>query len=268
MDAICERCGARVTGWACDLCGGTQFTAAQTSPAPPGAVTGSGAAHRPDESLLAPAPPSHATPPQRVPASPRRGMVIGAVVGGAVVLGVIGWQVRAGLTASSVTGAAAAAEGDPASMAACDVSDATIVASRTAPDGIDSAQRVIGYAADNMIDGDPSTAWRAPGTGVGETIVLEFSQPCRLSSVRLLNGYQKTDPIDNTDRWKQNRRVSKLEIRAGAGATVADLDISTKRWQVVDVGTSGVSQISLQILGSAPAKSARDYIAISEIRTG
>lgn len=266
MDVTCERCGARVTGWACDVCGETQFTTAPAAPAPPAAATGSGAADRPVGPALARAQPSSTTPPQPFPAvvsrgrppSLRRGLVIGAVAGGAALLGVIGWQVQARLTASSATSA---------SMAACHVSDATIMASRTAPDGTDSAQRAISYAAENMIDGDPSTAWRAPGAGVGETIVLEFPQPCKLSAIRLLNGYQKTDPIDNTDRWQQNRRVSKLEIRAGAGATVADLDISTKRWQVVDVGTSGVSQISLQILGSAPAKPARDYTAISEIQT-
>lgn len=35
MDAVCERCGARVTGAACDLCGGTRVSAAPaTAPAP------------------------------------------------------------------------------------------------------------------------------------------------------------------------------------------------------------------------------------------
>lgn len=284
MDVICERCGARVTGSACDLCGGTQFSTVPTlpAPAPAAAATAGGVVPPPVGPSFAPAQPPNIAPPQPVPAGAPSGRPPssrrGAVIGGVVVLAVIGWQVQARSTGSSATGSepgvsapagtsAGPADDDQQSMPACDVSDATITASRTAPDGIDSAQRTIGYAAENLIDGDPSTAWRAPGTGVGETIYLEFSQPCRLSSVRLLNGYQKIDPIDNTDRWKQNRRVAKLEVRAGAGDIVADLDVSTKRWQVVAVDASGVSQISLQILGSAPAKPARDYIAISEIQT-
>ena len=285
MDVICERCGAQIAGSSCDLCGDTQFTSAPKSVAPetgtgdgatPPPVAPSFARARPPNTVL-PQPPlvgvTSGQPPRR-----RRGPVLGAAVGVAVALvAAIGWQVQARSTGPSPIGSgtrataagpsAAPADDDQQSMPTCDVSGVTIAASRTATDGIDSAQRRIGYAAENLVDGDPSTAWRAPGTGVGETIYLDFPQPCRLSGVRLLNGYQKTDPIDNTDRWKQNRRVSKIEIRTGAGAIVADLDVSTKRWQLVGVGASGVSQMSLQILGSAPAKPARDYIAISEIQT-
>lgn len=289
---ICERCGARVTGSVCDLCGGTRLTAAPAAvppaPVPPAAATGHPAPGPPSGPWFAPAKPAAPTPSQPIAAvrppsagvrapSSRRGALVGAAIGVAV-LAVIGWQVGTHSTTPRTSdpgpGAAAPdassggpADGDQSALAACDVSGATIAATLTAPDGTDGAGNTIGYAAQNLIDGDQSTAWRAPGSGVGETVSLEFSQPCKVSAVSLLNGYHKVDPVDGTDRWKQNRRVSKLEIRAGSSAIVANLDAHSKRWQEVRVQASGVTRITFQILGSAPSKPARDYLAVSEIRT-
>lgn len=262
MDAICERCGARTTGTFCGLCG-TRVSAAPPPP-PPGP-------------MFAVPPP----PPPPPPASSRRGLIIGAVAGVAVLLAVAVWLFQRQPTAvpPNTPGAGPAATisapnatddpppgSDPQSMPLCDLGSASISATSTAPDGIDASERTVSYAAQNLIDGDSSTAWRTPGTGVGEVITLDFPEPCRLSSISLLNGYHKVDFNDSTDRWKQNRRVSRLEVRSGSKVETAELDAGSRTWQVIGFGADGVSQLTLQILGSAPAKPARDFTAMSELR--
>lgn len=67
MDAICERCGARVTGPACDLCGGTRVSAAPaTAPAPVPHI----AVPAPPAAASGPVGGDAATPPAAPPAAP------------------------------------------------------------------------------------------------------------------------------------------------------------------------------------------------------
>lgn len=293
MDAICERCGARVSGSVCDLCGGTRLVAAPAAPIlEPSATTGpiappASSGGVPDFAAP-PAPPPHSavdggandpsTPAPTPARSPRRGLIVGAAAAGAALLAVAVWQLQAQSTGSPASSSeptasvpAAPAEttagGARPSLETCDVSRARITASSTAPDGIDAAGRPVSYAVENLTDGDKSTAWRAPGTAIGESIELEFDQPCRVSTIRLLNGYHKVDSADKADRWKQNRRLSLVEIRAGESVVTADLDAGSRRWQSVRLDASGVSRITLLILGSRPSTSERDYTAVSEIRT-
>lgn len=44
-------------------------------------------------------------------------------------------------------------------------SSASASASVTAPDGKDDTGNVVSYEVERLLDGDPSTAWRAKGTG-------------------------------------------------------------------------------------------------------
>lgn len=218
------------------------------------------------------------TPAPTPARSPRRGLLVGAAAAGAALLAVAVWQLQAQSTGSR-TGSSEPTAAVPAvptettaggarpSMETCDVSRARITASSTAPDGIDAAERTVSYAVENLIDGDKSTAWRAPGTAIGESIELEFDQPCQVSAIRLLNGYHKVDSVDKTDRWKQNRRLSLVEIRAGESVVTADLDAGSRRWQLVPLDAPNVSRITLLILGSRPSTSERDYTAVSEIQT-
>lgn len=295
MDAICERCGARVSGSVCDLCGGTRLVAAPVAPTlEPSATTGpvappaSSAGVPAFAASPAPSPPPRSavddgandlsTPAPTPARSPRRGLIVGAAAAGAALLAVTVWQLQAqsiGSSPGSSEPAAAVpaaptemtASGVRPSMETCDVSRARITASSTAPDGIDSAGRTVSYAVENLTDGDKSTAWRAPGTAIGESIELEFDQPCRVSTIKLLNGYHKVDSADKADRWKQNRRLSLVEIRAGESVVTADLDAGSRRWQSVRLDAPNVSRVTLLILGSRPSTPERDYTAVSEIQT-
>lgn len=216
--------------------------------------------------------PSPAQPSGR--ATKSRAVFAGVAIGG-IVLAVVGWQILAQSAfnqssgkrpaGSGATAGSTSSNGDSSTNAACDISDASLSATSTAPDGIDSAGQTISYSAYNMTDGDPGTAWRTPGRGIGDTITVEFSEPCRLSSVRLLNGYHKRDPIDGTDRWKQNRRVKKIEIEFSSRKIGVPVSSGSRDWQTIHVDEAAVSRFTLRILESAPSKPARDFTAISEI---
>lgn len=132
-------------------------------------------------------------------------------------------------------------------------------------DSRDSAGDPVSYSVENLVDGEAETAWRTPGDGSGETITFTFSQPCRLSGMRVLDGYDKTDRADGTDRWEQNRRVAKLGVHAGEGHLIGVLDPTSRSWQTIGVDEPSVELIRLEILSSRPATTDRDYTAISEI---
>lgn len=149
---------------------------------------------------------------------------------------------------------------------ACSVEDASVEATKTAPDGVDASGREVTYSPSNLIDSNESTAWRTPGRGVGQTITLTFASVCELRSIQIVNGYNKIDPRDGTDRWRQNRRVVKLRIQTNSQDVSISLDPRSRTWQTVPLSESTVDSISLTILSSNPSKAERDYTALSEIR--
>lgn len=63
------------------------------------------------------------------------------------------------------------------------------------------------YPASNMQDGDLTTAWVAPGNGVGATIEIVFPEPQRVSDIALWNGYHKSASL-----WGANSRIKKLRM--------------------------------------------------------
>src|SRR5262245_5800368 len=76
-------------------------------------------------------------------------------------------------------------------------------ASCRAAAGVDSAGNRVSYAASNMVDGAPSTAWRCNGEGQGVTLSFSLQQPRRIAQVGLVPGYAKTDPASGIDRYAQ-----------------------------------------------------------------
>ncbi|WP_199702234.1 discoidin domain-containing protein, partial [Jiangella rhizosphaerae] len=77
----------------------------------------------------------------------------------------------------------------------------------TAPDGVDSAGNTVRYTASNLVDGDPSTAWRVEGDAGGEEIVLTLPAARTITEVGIVNGYAKVDDESGDRRYGQNRRV-------------------------------------------------------------
>ncbi len=95
----------------------------------------------------------------------------------------------------------------------------TVKASSTLPD-----QNGNSYAAKNLTDDDPATAWieGQKGDGLGEWLELTFDGPTEISGITLVNGYEKDDKT-----LKRNNRVKEIRVECGSEIlefTLEDVD--------------------------------------------
>lgn len=201
------------------------------------------------------------------------------LAGGLLVLaGSLSWPQVSGLVASEAAGARAAAADRPIAIAVHEPSAPTtppvpsqrpailrpdrLRASATARPGVDASGEQVSYGAANLVDGDPTTAWRVSGDGVG-TIEAQWDEPVALSSIGVVPGYAKVDAADNTDRFHQERRV--VAVRCSfdddPAVSVAFADLAELQSFAVDVTTRRVT-IEITRTTAAPE---RDFTAISEL---
>ncbi|MGH8910475.1 MAG: NADase-type glycan-binding domain-containing protein [Egibacteraceae bacterium] len=74
------------------------------------------------------------------------------------------------------------------------------------------------YAAANLLDGDPSTAWNEGAQGTaGEWVQLQLAQEARITGLLVWNGYQKAE------QFTQNGRVQRLLIETGGRRFTVEL---------------------------------------------
>ena len=83
------------------------------------------------------------------------------------------------------------------------------------------------YPASNLVDGDLTTAWVAPGDGVGTTIDIDFPTPRRVSDLGFYNGYDKSEAL-----WAANSRVERvlLEITRADGYRDEPVEVDVSGW--------------------------------------
>jgi hypothetical protein len=138
-------------------------------------------------------------------------------------------------------------------------------ATANAPDGVDLSGNTVTYVAANTIDGDPGTAWRVEGDGTGQTLTFEFAAgPVYVTSVGLIPGYAKTDPVDGTDRFLENRRVRSVTW-AFDGGVHHDQDFADSRdVQFIPIPDVLTTTLSVSITATT-ADGGRDFTPISEI---
>ena len=148
---------------------------------------------------------------------------------------------------------------------------ATATVPATAPSSTDLDGNVVGYEARNMLDGVPTTCWRMPGDGSGDTITVELATATRLTSVGLINGYAKTDtdPSGNPLDWYAgNRRILAVQWTFDDGSVVTQDLTETRRLQRLKVEPTTTSTVQLRLLTVTPpgdGPSRRDYTAISDL---
>jgi len=137
-------------------------------------------------------------------------------------------------------------------------------ASSTAPDGVDLGGNVVTYRAANTIDGDPETAWRTGGDGVGEALTFEFDEPVYLTEIGLIPGYAKVDPVDLTDRFFENRRVRQVSWSFDGGANQGQAFAESPVLQSIQL--PGVPTTTVMVtINETTADGGRNFTAISEI---
>lgn len=116
----------------------------------------------------------------------------------------------------------------------------------------------------NTVDGDPTTAWRTPGSGVGETITFEFAEgPVVITEVGLIPGYAKVDPVDGTDRFFENRRIRAVEWAFDGATTQGQAFSEDPTVQFTEIASVPTESITLTIMETTDGT--RDYAPISEI---
>ena len=138
-----------------------------------------------------------------------------------------------------------------------------VVASSTAPAGVDLAGNQVSYRAENVREGIEGTAWRTAGDGLGERLVLEFGRLVRVTEIGLIPGYAKIDPVDGTDRFAQNRRVRTISYTFSDGTSVVHDLLDEPRPQLIDTAVSTRS-VSVEVLATTE-HGGRDFTAISEL---
>ncbi len=136
--------------------------------------------------------------------------------------------------------------------------------SRPAPD---AAGRPVTYVASHLVDRKPGTAWRMDGDGTGSTLVFTFDRLVTFTSVGLVNGYAKVDPVDGTDRYPQMRRILRVTWTFDGASPVpqflADGDHTPQSIPVAPV-TARVVSLSIDAT-TLPGEAGFDWTPISEV---
>jgi len=140
-----------------------------------------------------------------------------------------------------------------------------------APAGRDVNGNPIDYGADNLFDDDPQTAWRMPGSGAGDDVVIRLDRPATITRVGLINGYAKVDRDAQGDdvRWyPRNRRILTVEWRFDDGTTLTQKLQQRPGLQTIDVPDVTTQTVTLHLVRVSPPKPGRlgrDYTAISDV---
>ncbi len=157
-----------------------------------------------------------------------------------------------------------------------DPADLTGRAEASAPDqDADSVDIASGetttYDAGNMLDADPTTAWRVRGAATGTELTFTFDEPVTLTSVGLINGYAKTSvDSDGTtfDLYAGGRRITAVTWLIDDAPPVRQELDETREPQTLDIGAVTTRTVRLRVEtvtdpGDGPA--ARDTTAISDV---
>ena len=125
------------------------------------------------------------------------------------------------------------------------------------------------YVANNLVDGDKTTAWaeNVDGDGVGESIQFRFSEPMVLKAMKLISGYDKD--VDGWDRWVTNGRLRTFGLSFPDGVTKS-FDLGDRRsWQVLPLGEKKTRTVRMTITGVYHAEPSIHHAhdtSVSEVR--
>ena len=211
---------------------------------------------------------SHAAPPF---SDRPGGAVVGSVLAGCAVVGFLAGSVvgvtsdsgGAGDEPTAVAGESPGAWKGPVTPVTVTVVEASC---QSDPSRDASGARVT-YEPELAVDGEVESAWRCPGDGVGETLVVDLGGPVRVAELGLVPGYAKTDAADGTDRYAENRRITAVRWRFDDGLTIdqqLDPDPELRDLQTIRIPVATSERIAMEIVSSSDAD--RNSIAVSELR--
>lgn len=192
------------------------------------------------------------------------GPVALALLGGAAAIGFGGGTLLALSVGSGATPAGAGAGADASNAGV--VAGASVNATCEQDPGEEADGSKVTYGPEHVLDDDPATAWRCEGDGEGERLTVQLGAPAVITEVRLIPGYAKVDPADQTDRYRENRRIARVRwLFDGDAAVEQELDTSPDNRDVQRIAVPDVTSQSvvLEVLDSVPAQ--RDRVAVSSV---
>jgi hypothetical protein len=161
-------------------------------------------------------------------------------------------------------GEAAAAGGSPTAAAVLEPVGAS--ATCQSDPGQEADGSPVTYGPELVLDDDPATAWRCPGDGVGQRLTVDLGGPATVTEAAVVPGYAKTDPADGTDRYAQNRRLTKVRWLFDGGVSVDQtLDPAPENRELQRIAVPAVpsSTVALEVLESSDGS--RDTVAVSSV---
>ena len=141
-----------------------------------------------------------------------------------------------------------------------------MTASGNGPEGVDACGNPNTYEAPRAVDGQPATAWRVEGDGVGAWLELQFAEPINVTRVGVIPGFDKIDPCDGTDRFFQGRIIRRARLELDGGQAVEVTFERDRRMQYVDLPGVRTRRVLITILTTdPPPPDGRDLMAMSEV---
>lgn len=135
------------------------------------------------------------------------------------------------------------------------------------PDSEEANGTPIVFAPSNVIDRNPATAWRCPLPAAAETLTLTLDGETRLTSVGMIGGYVKVDPLTEVDRFVQNHRVRQVRWTFSDGTSVTQDLADSRDMQSIPVDVL-TTTVTIEILSTYPSSGpdARDNVAVAEVQ--
>ncbi|GAA2015223.1 hypothetical protein GCM10009818_29850 [Nakamurella flavida] len=130
-----------------------------------------------------------------------------------------------------------------------------------APPGVDAAGAAQTYEVGRAFDGALDTAWRCAGDASGQTVTFDLGQPVLLTSVGLVPGYDKIDPVDGADRFAQGRTVVRARWVFDDGSTLEVAPNGARGMQTTPVQVT-TQTVQLQILETRPGTTVTDNAGV------
>jgi hypothetical protein len=122
------------------------------------------------------------------------------------------------------------------------------------------------YGPENLLDGDPGTAWRDDALhGEGAAIILSFDQPVRLFAV-ILQG------LDDESEFHQSHRIQRFVLNFGGTDGPQEVEVPDSHDPFrIDLGGVTVDRIEISVLSTYPGEAvgsepAREELAVGEIQ--
>jgi LysM repeat protein len=140
-------------------------------------------------------------------------------------------------------------------------------ASCQAPDSEEADGRPIVFSPGNVLDRNPATAWRCDASASPKTLTFTFDGATHLTSVGLIGGYVKVDPLTGVDRFPQNHRVRQVRWTFDNGTTVTQDLTDSRSMQTLPVDITATT-VTMEITATYPpgGEAPRAMVPVAEVQ--